>query len=369
MESLFKKLRNKATGRKSFDDGEAEKHSSKKDNVDAPPMATKKGKPSTIQSRECNARTQRNARASPFLRLPREIRDHILQLVIGNQFIHIKYTDILNRLKGPRYVRFRHCVCTSDQSEDAAYREFTSGYQEVPSDDSFDYYSRKFKDRHLYCKPFDEVRNSLSLMDSRFHGLYTLASGLPISRLRTLSILCVCRRVYKEASHILWATNTFSFDDPLSLERFIDVLNPSRTPYLTTLHIDILWYPSCFNEWRALLTADFVERILGIRKMHITYYQDSRYVIPGHRAPMLGQLDARLPLLNLQRLPLRHVTVVIGDDTKCGQSRYNNDFRVPKRMTLEEKRRVAEEVRTMLLSGSSIANSPFPRGVRISDIS
>ena len=350
MDTLLKKLFKISTGRKDVGEGEADIHSLKKDNVGVSSAAIETSKLPKLKSRDCDARTKRNARSSQFLRLPREIRDQILRLVIGDQLIHIKFTDILNRLKGNRHARFRHCVCTSDQSEDAAYQEFRNGYQKKPLDDSLDYYSRRFKDRHIFCKPFDNVHNSLSLMDGRLHGLYTLASGLPISRLRNLSILLVCRQLYEEASCTLWTTNTFSFDDPLSLERFIDVLSPSRSRYLAALHIDLLWYSSCFNEWNALLSPEFVESVPGVRKLHITFNQDSQYVIPGHRAPMLGQLDAKKPLLNLQLLPLRHVTVIIGDDTRCGRSRYNYVARVPERMTLREKRRVAEEVRSMLLN-------------------
>ena len=90
---------------------------------------------------------ERNASTSPLLKLPAEIREKILSLVVGRKLIHLVYIR--------RRRIFRHAICTAASSEHEAHEEFMTGYTHIPTDDSADFYSPTFKKRHAHCKSWD----------------------------------------------------------------------------------------------------------------------------------------------------------------------------------------------------------------------
>ncbi|RMY46532.1 hypothetical protein D0865_09228 [Hortaea werneckii] len=171
----------------------------------------------------------RNNRASPFLRLPPEIRNRIYDFCLGKRVIHISTTTCEkaergsypnNELRGtvkaspsPPFVKFIHVIC--DGSVDAERNiwgnsEDTS-QPEVPS--YYAYYARHSQcTERLKCGEKKRATHSLPL-----------------------SLIRVCRDIHREAALIPYANNTFAFGNVAELELFItkSLLAPQRAAIKT----------------------------------------------------------------------------------------------------------------------------------------
>lgn len=236
----------------------------------------------------------------------------------------------------PTKGRFRHAVCTATASEDEAYEEFMTGHKHVPADDSAQFYSITFKERHVHCK-------SWSLEDERFWN----AEQRRLFRLMTaeerrkpmldLSILGACRQMYEEANVLLYTTNTFSFEETTPFKTFVDGLHSTQRKKLTRIHIDLAWDPFSALEWERSLRPSLISKLDGLRTLHATLDQSSgNYSYP--------QLFILTPLSRMQILPLKHVTIVVGDHIK-GQNPRHQKYR----WTITKKKEVAEGLRSKLL--------------------
>lgn len=95
----------------------------------------------------------RNASTSPLLKLPGELRDKVFRLVVGDQFIHVKWTHHGGCDGIPKCdfgLQYTKCVATVSENE--AYKEFNSGYNKVLLKDSQKYYNSTCKERHEKCR-------------------------------------------------------------------------------------------------------------------------------------------------------------------------------------------------------------------------
>ncbi len=119
---------------------------------------------------------------------------------------------------------FRHAICVANQSEQSAYQEASSGYMVIPEGESPDFYVASCEERHANCHMCGNGPMSLGEQD--------------LQALRVdLNVLGVCRQLYEEANHLLWATNTFSFEDRRAFKQFFSSLNPAQKRNLTSIHI------------------------------------------------------------------------------------------------------------------------------------
>ncbi|MCJ1453543.1 hypothetical protein MMC28_003890, partial [Mycoblastus sanguinarius] len=282
---------------------------------------------------------QYDASKSPLLRLPGEIRDIILRLVIGHRLIHVIFTDSRKWCTPIRPGYFRHCLCSAAQSENEAYEEFMEGYKNVHADENPQYYSIPFKKRHAHCKPWDREDCRFFTDEERMGWREMPVADRPRSRM-SLSILGACRQMSVEANHILWTTNTFSFEDPHSLEIFMNSLNPTQRKTFSAIHCEVSWEVEVFRGWAKLMKPEFVQKLAGIRTLHATFVQDYPY------PPKFPHASIVEPLSGMQILPLNRVTVVLGDMKNYQSIR---EAMPPGRWTVERKRQAAEELRTKLL--------------------
>ena len=278
-----------------------------------------------------NPSIQRNASTSPLLKLPGEIREKIFSLVVGHQFIHLLYL--------PSRGGFRHTVCTAAVSEDEAYEEFMTGHTRIPSDDSADYHSVTFKQRHKHCKSWslEDVRFYNDEQQRSFRLMTAEERRKPMLDLR---ILGTCRQMYEEANVLLWTTNTFSFEDSTYLRMFIDGLHSTQINKLKRMHIDFAWCIESADQWELLLRPSFLSRLSALRTLHATfdqYFLNSSIFVPDVLAQQIVT-----PLSRMQVLPLQHVTVVIGDESR-GQ------YIQRCRWSIAKKREVAGELRNKFL--------------------
>lgn len=299
----------------------------------------KKQAVTVTQSAATKAIIQRNASTSPLLKLPGEIREMIFSLVVGHQLIHLLYL--------PTQGRFRHTVCTATTSEDEAYEEFMTGHGHIPANDSAQFYSITFKERHVHCKSWSREDNRF--FDAEQQRLFRLMSADERRKpMLDLSILGVCRQIYEEANVLLWTTNTFSFEDTTTFRTFVDGLHSTQRKKLARIHIDFAWVLFSAHEWERSLRPLLLSKLDGLRTLHATFDQYFGYHSDILLSPSPSVVHYELPVLEplsrMQKLPLEHVTVVVGDHIKAQYPQ-----RDMSRWTITKKREVAKGLRSKLL--------------------
>ena len=244
---------------------------------------------------------------------------------------------------------FRHAICVANQSEQSAFVEAISGYAVVPEGESPEFYIASCKERHASCLMCGDGPMFVREVD----------------RL-DLHVLGVGRQLYEEANHLLWATNTFSFEDPKTFERFFDSLNLAQKRNLTAIHIsaDIgsgVWFNSHNQRarwdnrhWGKALKSSNLNILRGVQTLHLCINQGFECV--SRQAPSFDSDWAEQKLkeaqqadlesiLHLSTLSIKHVTVVMSDDVRelrrNGKSTY--------RWTVTKKNEYAEIIRAKIV--------------------
>ncbi|KAL2815265.1 hypothetical protein BDW59DRAFT_166856 [Aspergillus cavernicola] len=105
----------------------------------------------------------------------------------------------------------------------------------------------------------------------------TVLRRLPSERPRWdkfLPLLRSCRRVYSEAIHLLYESNTFIFDDLQAIRSLPRCITPCRLSSIRRLHIDIDAFenrsvsPKILSAWKP--TCDILSGMQGLIKLTIT---------------------------------------------------------------------------------------------------
>ena len=277
-------------------------------------------------------RIQRNATESPLLRLPGELRDRIFRLVIGDQVIHLLRIDKhvpFGQKNRPKC--YTHGVCIAERSEDNAYQDFMEhGYQNRPPPFPFE---PGYNGGHLpYFRCHDRcVSMCKNQGNAGQHG------GSRIS----LGLLLTCQQAYVESFHLLWATNTFSFEDPETLQFFTKALNPLQKAKLNAMHIhkrcdEDQYYVQ--NKWRHVRTATFLRNVKSLRTLHVTFYSKNLSSTSDHDTPWsrIANLSTE-PLGAMKSLDLKHVTAAIVNEYYTQES-YRPIIATRNRETVEKFR-------------------------------
>ena len=242
---------------------------------------------------------------------------------------------------------FRHAICFANQSERSAYRETISGYANVPKHDSPDCYIATCDERHSAC----------SMCGSGDMFLHQ-------DRKVDLNVLGVSRQLYEEANVLLWKTNTFSFDDPKSFDRFFNSLNPAQKRNFTKIHINahIGEYFSARTTaaqrsrwdqfyWGKALKMSTMKMLQGVQTLHLCinlgyqgYFPATSRDASDDAIMKLHQADME-PILRLRALSAKKITVIVSDDAK----KLEEDGRVAPRWTRTRKNEYAESIRIQLV--------------------
>ena len=292
-----------------------------------------------------SSRIQQDALNSPFLRLPGELRDRIFRYVIGDQLIHLLSCSTRS---------FIHTTCIATQSESRAYQEFKSSHQSVSKENPEE--PIPFQTRHAHCKPWAPKERGEQLKWRNPDG----AAQVPYPKL-DLCIMRACKQTYVECSFLLWTTNTFSFEDPLTLRRFVDKMNTVQKKQLTTIHIEKPWISHESDGWSKLLNVTLLKKLSSLKTLHVTFFTSPWVFIKGYiRAPITS--DDTEPTFAMKMLPLSNVTVVIADYEKD----YDEGMQ-SKRWTISKKREVAEEFRQKLLDPQGDATFTAERKVKAAE--
>lgn len=246
---------------------------------------------------------------------------------------------------------FRHAICAVNQSEQSAYEEAVSGNAVVPEGESPEFYVASCKERHANCNIDESGRKFLRKEDRQ---------ALRVD----LNVLGVCRQLYEEANHLLWATNTFSFEDPKTFEKFFGSLNPAQKRNLTSVHIsaDIgrhgSWYDSPYqrarwdnNYWGRALNMSNLNMLRGVQALHLCLNQVFECVHygvgndPAEQQIEKAQQADMESILRLRALSVKHVTVVMSDDAR----KLDRDGTSAFKWTAIKKNEYAESIRVQLV--------------------
>ena len=239
------------------------------------------------------------------------------------------------------------------QSEKSAYETAISGHTVVPEGELADFYIASCKDRHASCAMCGS--GPMFLRNDERQALRV-----------DLNALGICRQLYEEANHLLWATNIFSFEDPRTFEKFFKSLNPAQKRNLTNIHIsaDIgngAWFNSHYQRarwdsdyWGKALKTSNLNMLRGVQTIHLCINQ--RFDCVAWHTPLSDTEAAERQLqeglqadlesvLRLRALAVKHVTVVMSDDAveleRNGKSTY--------RWTAAKKNEYAEGVRANIV--------------------
>lgn len=147
---------------------------------------------------------------------------HHLVLHLHHSYSRIfRYTEVLeedtwNKTLKPAFILYH--ICQADTSRAYAYGQalLTVG-DETPAEDSAAQYVKNPNKRHEFCRHLVKTKEERQ----NFH--------------LSLNVLGTCRQLYEEANHLLWSTNTFTFNEPEAFELFFSSLNPAQKRNLTQL--------------------------------------------------------------------------------------------------------------------------------------
>lgn len=154
------------------------------------------------------------------MQLPREIRDQILGLVVGDNLIYVQQCRLRPYGRyGPRQPNdFCHLV-RSDPEAKLRPSPRSGFVDEATEDPEF----------------WSDGCDKKSLAPRCCGGQWTKHAKAILQM--DLRVLRVCQQLYEESSAALWRTNTFSFDEPHVFNAFMTSLTPDQKRKMRYLEI------------------------------------------------------------------------------------------------------------------------------------
>lgn len=272
-------------------------------------------------------RIQRNSTESPLLRSPVEIRERIWSLVLGGGLLHVAFQPLMQCGSG---------LCAFYQG----------GENKVPIW-SANYCTLKGSEQHSNAVALPPSFQDFTAVHPHA-GCHTMGHRTNKDNKPYLQVLRTCRQVYLEASRVLWNTNTFSFNDHITLRMFMDNRKTAQKQLLRKLHLDMRW-PSGSEkcDWEKALTLTLIRSLKGLRIFHL--YIEQSFL--NHVINWKDKRDWEKDLLSdtfkdvmkFKVLPLETVTVNIANG--LGYEEYERQSQWP----LAGRTEWAEKLKSQLL--------------------
>ena len=307
------------------------------------------------------SRIRRNASVSPLLGLPAEIRERILAHLLGDRVIHVTHPHPLANEYSCGYPghRFSHNVCQKDP-----IREPVATATMVTCVGG--------REHHCQCKGGDpEKWDGCTTDDEARSSNPTLKDSL--------NVMGACRQLYREAHHILWTSNTWSFDCPRMLSMFVTSLNQTQRSKIENLHIfgthgrltDAAG-AACgwlgLNSVGSVLNSKTLSLLRNVTHLDICIDQGWTYAHPGWR-PVYKDTDgwnsSFESLTVLRVLPLKAVLVSFTQNAARSQQHSDNapiitgypphPFCVLDSLSSEQKNKYASQLTQTLLTADGLS--------------
>ena len=206
--------------------------------------------------------------------------------MLGNRLIHFKHHGDENK--------WRHKVCENDCREDGR------GVLQIAkcSIEGTTYWRPTYK----ACQP--------CYVDADTNGPPELWKH----RTMHLTLLRVCRHIYREANNILWTTNTYSFNMGSALHKFVKTRTIDQKSLFRNLRLEIYWdVPTKSMDWLEYLGIIAFRSLVGLRKLRLNIVTDlttSLYHNPDFRkSAMLKDSVLSSGLKYLSATPARDIQI------------------------------------------------------------
>ncbi len=235
-------------------------------------------------------------------------------------------------------------TCLATVSEDQAHQDF------ITADPTRHHYTTKrTSHRHDSCYEPTVERPKMA------------------SRHINLCLLRACRQIYHEAKWSLYSTNTFSFECPTVMEKFIGTMSTKsglkQHLAIRNLHLDItVFHPYNEESWAAGI-KQVLKKVKGLQRVYIDLNQI--FCICWIYRCGYKFVTENIPpesIQEMRKLPLKDAKIIIEDeDLLAGSVSYPeeevNDH--PSRWTLAQKQEWVKGTRNLLLTKFR-PNSPQP---------
>ena len=277
---------------------------------------------------DLGASIERNAKVSPLLKLPSELRDRIWIEVLGGRLIHLDFDedDDLSdseSLSDSGQLHWKHEVCQHDCQENRSDRKAPRPHFEC-----------RFREEHLYFDMFDKDRRPL-YDDATLH----------------LTALRASRQLYVEANRVLWTTNTFSFPDGPAFREFMKTRNFHQKRLIRSLRFEMQWGYGREAPWNSALGMALVKSLTGLQTLRLQIECDLEKEVWDHNKDRFVRLTAYTEgLRKLSILPLTSVEIAVRTLTDERTLTLLRQVAIPSELWQEADRdRCAQDLKALLL--------------------
>ncbi|KAL8817939.1 MAG: hypothetical protein Q9223_003315 [Gallowayella weberi] len=84
-----------------------------------------------------------------------------------------------------------------------------------------------------------------------------------------LTVLRASRQTYAEANHVLWTTNTFSFPEGVTLQRFMMTRSINQKRLIRSLRFEMEWGCVMEKHYKNVLTMPLVKSLIGLKSLRL----------------------------------------------------------------------------------------------------
>jgi len=227
--------------------------------------------------------------------VPREIREYIWIMVLGDQILHIFDCGLV--------------VCKLDKTPLQLFNLSMGPEERITSDEEYnlEYWNSLSGAAKLKAQRMDRMFTFSH--DYSCSPTYDFTEGEKPHWGTNLSILRTCRMVYHEANRILWRSNTFSFNSSEGFSTFLGRRTSLQLHFLTKLHLifDSRDFDPDYTAWTKTLSVPVIK---GLREVH--FYVAEDFLNPYDIFIRHRVLPRPFGLIKHFRLhSLREVTVII----------------------------------------------------------
>lgn len=210
------------------------------------------------------------------------------------------------------------------------YHEAHKHEDDDSAESSGSYFVESRKQFHRYCEQAITVKNKRRKLQL------------------DLGILGASRQCYEEANHLLWSTNTFTFDHPRAFDLFFSSLNPAQKRNVNNLSFFATIDPWCRVGllWKHAFRATNLRMLQGLQNLAFYFDMHHQWTLYADYDTVKSELTEELEtFLAFRMIPLKQVTVSISDGPRLIKEHRCSSAR----LTAAEKDTVAREWEIKLL--------------------